>query len=76
MDRSSKCAGQPLVTTPMVLPAATAPVPPPSGGTSLTIRSTVEACDSARCLPKYLEGLKNVEADQEGTHFSFTMSSL
>jgi hypothetical protein len=50
---------QPLVTTPMVLLAATAPVPPPSGGTSLTIRSSIEAWDSAHRLAEYLEGLKN-----------------
>jgi hypothetical protein len=65
-----------LVTTPTVLPAATAPVPPPLRGTSLAIRCTIEAWDSARCLAEYLEGLKNAEADREGTHFPFTISSL
>jgi hypothetical protein len=55
---------------------ATTPVPPPSGGTALTIRSNAEAWDSARRFTEYLEGLKNVEADQEGTHFPFTTSNL
>jgi hypothetical protein len=75
-DGSSKSVGQPLLTTPSVLPIATAHVHPPSGGTSMTIQSTAEASDSARCLAEYLEGLKNAEADREGTHFSFVTSSL
>jgi hypothetical protein len=40
------------------------------------IRSTTEPWDSARRLAEYLEGLKNAEADREGTHFFFTISSL
>jgi hypothetical protein len=35
------------------------------------IRSTVAALDSTRCIAEFLEGLKNAEADREGTHFSF-----
>jgi hypothetical protein len=74
-DGSSKSAGQSLLTTPSVLLVATSLIPP-SGGTSLTIRSTAEASDSARHLAEYLEGLKNAEADREGTHFPFVTSSL
>jgi hypothetical protein len=40
------------------------------------IRSTVEARDFARLLADYLEGLKDTEADQAGTHSSFATSSL
>jgi hypothetical protein len=75
-DGSSKSACQPPLTTPSVLPVSTTPVPPPSGGTSLAIRSTAEALDSVRCLVEYLEGLMKAEADREGTHFSFVISSL
>jgi hypothetical protein len=40
------------------------------------IRSTTEARDFARLLADYLEGLKDTEADREGTHSSFAASSL
>jgi hypothetical protein len=60
----------------MVSSAAIAPVPLPSGGTTWMIQSNAEAWDSARRLTEYLEGLKNAEADQDGTHFPFTTSSL
>jgi hypothetical protein len=43
---------------------------------SLMIRSTAEAWDSAWRLTKYLEGLKNAEADREGTHFPCTTLGL
>jgi hypothetical protein len=47
------------------------PVPPRAGVTGMMIRSTVAALDSTRCIAEFLEGLKNAEADREGTHFSF-----
>jgi hypothetical protein len=40
------------------------------------IRSTVEAKDSVLRVTTFLEGLKDAEADQEGTLSSFTASSL
>jgi hypothetical protein len=40
------------------------------------IRSTVEAKDSVIRITDFLEGLKEVEADREGTLSSFTTSSL
>jgi hypothetical protein len=40
------------------------------------IRSTAQAWDSTRRLTKYLEGLKNAEADREDTHFPFTTPSI
>jgi hypothetical protein len=60
----------------MVSSIATAPIPPPSGGTTLMIQSNAEAWDFAWCFTDYLEGLKNTEANREGTHFPFTTSSL
>jgi hypothetical protein len=39
------------------------------------IWSTAEAWDSTWHPPKYLESLKNAEADREGAHFPFTISS-
>jgi chromosome segregation ATPase len=46
------------------------------GGTSSTIWSTTEARDFTRLLADYLEGLKDNEADQAGTHSSFAALSL
>jgi hypothetical protein len=40
------------------------------------IRSNTDARDYARQLLEYLDGLKNAEADREGTHYSFTASTL
>jgi hypothetical protein len=40
------------------------------------IRSTVEAKDSFLQVAAFLEGLKDAEADREGTLSSFTASSL
>jgi hypothetical protein len=57
-------------------PAAAAFAPPLAGGTSSTIRSTIEAKDSALRITDFLEGLKVAEANQEGTLSSFTASSL
>jgi hypothetical protein len=69
---------QPLVAQ-ISLSTATAFVPPPvrgAGGTGLRICSTAEARDSARWLADFLEGLKDIEIDREGTHSSFTPLSL
>jgi hypothetical protein len=57
-------------------PTATASTPPPAGGTSSTIRSTIEAKDSVLRIVDFLEGMKDAEADREGTLSSFTASSL
>jgi RAB protein geranylgeranyltransferase component A len=46
------------------------------GGVGLTIRSNVETRDSAQRILEYLESLKDVEADQEGTCSSFAASNL
>jgi hypothetical protein len=46
------------------------------GGTGLMICSTVEAKDYVLQVARFLEGLKEVEADQEGTLSSFTTSSI
>jgi hypothetical protein len=39
------------------------------GGTGQTVLSTANAWDSSRCVIDFLEGLKNREADQEGTPY-------
>jgi hypothetical protein len=38
---------------------------------TLMIQSTAKALDSFRRLTKFLESLKNAEADRECTHFYF-----
>jgi hypothetical protein len=54
----------------------TALIPPPVGGTGSTIQSTAKARDVARLLADYLDGLKDMEANRAGTHYSFAASSL
>jgi hypothetical protein len=64
----------------MAIPQVSSPAPtssaPPVGKTGSTIRSTVKAKDSVLQITDFLEALKDAEADQEGTHSSFTASSL
>jgi hypothetical protein len=45
-------------------------------GTSLSIHSNIEAKDFVLQITDFLEGLKDAEADQEGSLSSFTASSL
>jgi hypothetical protein len=66
---------------PLAVPRASSPIaaasaPPPVGGTSSTIRSTIESKGSTLRITDFLEGLKDAEADQEGTLSSFTSSNL
>jgi hypothetical protein len=75
-DGSSKRIDQQLTVTQITLSTTTASVPPPVGETSSIIRSSAEARDFARQLHEYLEGLKDAEADQEGTCSSFTASTI
>jgi hypothetical protein len=59
-----------------IIPSAvTTHVPPPTGVTGFMIWSTAKAWDSSRHLTEFLESLKNVEVDREGTHFSFYYSN-
>jgi hypothetical protein len=53
-----------------VPPMVTAPVPSSSEGIDWTVLSTVEAWNSSWCVTEFLEGLKNQEADREGTPFA------
>jgi hypothetical protein len=41
-----------------------------AAGSGWTILSTADAWDSSRCVTEFLEGLKNMEADQEGIPFA------
>jgi hypothetical protein len=71
-----KRADQPLIVPHVSSPAPASSTPPPTGGTGSTFYSTVEAKDSVLWVAVFLEGLKDAEADQEGTISSFTASSL
>jgi hypothetical protein len=71
-----KHADQPLAVPHASSPVAAGSAPPPAGGTGSTIRSTIEAKDFALRIVDFLEGVKDVEANQEGTLSSFTASSL
>jgi hypothetical protein len=48
-------------------PVAAAVVSSSEGGTGRTVLSTADAWDSPRRVTDFQEGLKNREADQEGT---------
>jgi hypothetical protein len=71
-----KCADQSLAVPHVSSPIVVGSAPPPVGGTSLMIRSTVEAKDTVLRVADFLEGLKDAEANREGTLSSFTTSSL
>jgi hypothetical protein len=68
-------SGPPKLATKLVnilktaAPVATAAVSSSEGGTGWTVLSTADAWDSSRRVTDFLEGLKNREADQEGTPF-------
>jgi hypothetical protein len=72
----SKCADRPLAMPQVSSPVVVGFAPPHAGGTSSMIRSTVEAKPSILWVADFLEGLKDAEADREGTLSSFTASSL
>jgi hypothetical protein len=72
----SKRADQLLAIPQVSLVADAGSAPPPAGGTSSMIHSTVEAKDSTLRIADFLEGLKDVEAGREGTLSSITTSSL
>jgi hypothetical protein len=57
----------PETAAPMAAAAATASSS--AGGTGWTILSAADAWDSSQRVTKFLEGLKNREADLEGTPF-------
>jgi hypothetical protein len=46
-----------------------APIPSSSEGNNLTVLSTANVWNSSRCVTEFLDGLKNWEADREGTPF-------
>jgi hypothetical protein len=48
-------------------PVAAAAISSLEGGTGRTVLSTADTWDSSRCVTDFLEGLKNREADWEGT---------
>jgi hypothetical protein len=54
-----------------VAPLIATIAPPPVGAIGSKVISTTEAWDCARRAADFLEGLKNREADREGTFFSF-----
>jgi hypothetical protein len=68
-------SGPPKLTTKLVTilkiaaPTAAAVVSSSEVGTGRTVLSTAEACDSSRRVTDFLEGLKNQEADREGTPY-------
>jgi hypothetical protein len=56
-------------------PVVVAPIPSSSEGSNWTMLSTADSWNSSQHVTKCLEGLKNWEADREGTPFrSFTSS--
>jgi hypothetical protein len=57
-------------------PMATADVSSSEGGTGQTGLSTSDAWDSSRHVTDFLEGLKNREADREGTPFCSFVTSV
>jgi hypothetical protein len=48
-------------------PVADATISSSEGGTGRTVLLTTDTWDSSRCVTDFLEGLKNREADREGT---------
>jgi hypothetical protein len=71
-----KRVDRPLAIPHVSSPAPTDSAPPPAGEIGLTIRSTFEANDSVLRVAAFLEGLKDAEANREGTLSFFTASSL
>jgi hypothetical protein len=67
---SSKKADELATVHEHIPPVVTTPIPSSSEGTNWTVLSTAEAWNSSRRVTKFLESLKNREADQKGTPFA------
>jgi hypothetical protein len=67
---SSKKADESAIVHEHVPLVVTAPAPSSSEGTDWTVLSTTKAWNSSRRVTEFLEGLKNREADREGTPFA------
>jgi hypothetical protein len=68
----SKAAEQQPVNVQTTPSLAVASAPPPSTGTSLTHYSNADARSSTQRILRYLESLKDAEADWEGNISIFT----
>jgi hypothetical protein len=66
---SSKKADKSSTVHQPVPPIIVAPIPSSSEGSNWTVLSTTDAWNSSRRVTEFLEGLKNREADREGTPF-------
>jgi hypothetical protein len=66
---SSKKADESTTMREHVPLVVTSPIPSSSEGTDWMVLSTVEAWNSSQHVTEFLEGLKNREADWEGTPF-------
>jgi hypothetical protein len=71
-DKPSKVDEQKPVDMQMVSFVVVASVPPPLAGACLTAYSNVDAMSFAQWILRYLESLKDAEADQEGNMSSST----
>jgi hypothetical protein len=70
-------ATEPQPPAEQIIPSvATAPAPPSTGGTSLTIYTNAEVRHSTKRVLHYLESLNDVETENVGTQSSFAASSL
>jgi hypothetical protein len=74
--RPSKTTEQQLFVKQTISSEAATSAPPLVGGTGLTVCSNAEARHSTQRVLQYLESLKDVETDREGTHSSFSASNL
>jgi hypothetical protein len=63
----SKATEQQLAVEQVISYVATASAPPLVWGTCLSVCSNTKASHSAQRVVQYLENLKDVEADREGT---------
>jgi hypothetical protein len=72
----SKAIEPQLATEKAISSVATASAPPLVGGPCLTVCSNTEVRHSTQRVIHYLESLKDVEADREGTHSSFAASNI
>jgi hypothetical protein len=81
IHRRPSASGQPKPTTKQVAILKTAaPVAAAAssstGGTGWTVLSITGTFDSSRCVIKFLDGLKNREADWEGIPFALLDASI
>jgi hypothetical protein len=73
IHRRPSMSGPPKPATKLVTilktaaPVPTAAISSLEGGIGWTVLSTTDALDSSRCVTDFLKGLKNREADREGT---------